>query len=84
MEYVDGDTLATIRVQKPNRVLEAEDLLGAVEQIVSALTYAHEHGQIVHRDLKPANLMMDGRFRFKITDFGIARSISEIPNHPIL
>jgi len=45
--------------------------------MVSALEYAHDHGLIVHRDLKPSNLMVDSRSRLKITDFGIARSISD-------
>jgi len=45
--------------------------------MVSALEYAHDHGLIVHRDLKPSNLMVDSRSRLKITDFGIARSLSD-------
>jgi serine/threonine protein kinase len=77
MEYVDGPTLSALRVDQPNRVFEAEELLPWVEQICEALQYAHEHARIVHRDIKPANLMLNSRGELKVADFGIARSLSD-------
>jgi serine/threonine protein kinase len=40
-----------------------------------ALEYAHSLG-IIHRDIKPANLMIDGAGKLWITDFGLARTVS--------
>jgi serine/threonine-protein kinase len=37
----------------------------------AGLAAAHEHG-VLHRDLKPGNIMLDGRGRVRITDFGLA------------
>jgi serine/threonine protein kinase len=77
MEYVDGPTLSALRVEQPNRVFEPAVLLPWVEQICSALEYAHGHAKIVHRDIKPANLMLNGKGESKVADFGIARSLSD-------
>ena len=77
MEQVDGPTLSALRVEQPNRVFEAEELLPWVDQICEGLQYAHEHARIVHRDIKPANLMLNSRRDLKIADFGIARSLSD-------
>jgi parallel beta-helix repeat protein len=77
MEYVDGPTLSALRVQRPKKVFEPEELAPWMKQLGEALGYAHERAQVVHRDLKPANIMLNSRGEVKITDFGIARSVSD-------
>jgi serine/threonine protein kinase len=77
MEYVDGATLSALRIERPNRVFEVDELSPIIEQACEALTYAHTRAAIVHRDLKPTNLMLNSRGVLKVTDFGIARSLSD-------
>ena len=77
MEFVDGQTLASMRVAKENKIFEVADLSVWVRQLCEALDYAHHRAKLVHRDLKPANLMINQQEDLKVTDFGIARSISD-------
>lgn len=77
MEFVDGDTLSNLRLEKPHNVFETSELERYVEQLCAALDYAHTRAQIVHRDLKPANLMVNSRGDLKVTDFGISRSLTD-------
>jgi tRNA A-37 threonylcarbamoyl transferase component Bud32 len=73
-EYVDGETLkALIRRGGPLEITEA--IAYAIE-IARALGAAHEH-QIVHRDVKPQNVLLTAEGTAKITDFGIARTLTE-------
>ena len=77
MEYIDGKTLAALRIDKESRVFEVDELTPWMAQACQALFYAHEEVKVVHRDLKPANLMLTSRGQLKIADFGIARSVSD-------
>ena len=45
-------------------------------EISSALAYATDSG-LVHRDVKPENIFVDQMGRFKLGDFGIARTIEK-------
>lgn len=77
MEFVDGDTLARLRVRQPNKVFEPRQVARWVAQMLEGLSYAHRSGKIVHRDLKPPNLIINSQGDLKIMDFGIARSIQD-------
>ncbi len=77
MEYVDGNTLATLRVEKEQKVFEPDELSGWTSQLCDALDYAHNQARIVHRDLKPANLMVNRSGDLKVSDFGIARNLGD-------
>ena len=76
MEYVDGPTLAGLRLEQPGRVLSWEFLCPLVQQLCAALDYAHGE-KVIHRDLKPANVMVDSKGRLKLADFGIAATVSD-------
>ncbi len=74
LEYVDGETLkARIRREGP---LEVTQAIAYAIEIARALGAAHER-MIVHRDVKPQNVLLSEEGGAKITDFGIARSLTE-------
>lgn len=77
MEYVDGATLSALRVEREAKIFKVAELQPLAAQFCHALEYAHTRARIVHRDLKPANLMVNASAQLKITDFGIARSLSD-------
>jgi formylglycine-generating enzyme required for sulfatase activity len=77
MEYVDGESLAKRKAAAPGHCLTVEELAPLVAQLCAALDYAHGEAKVVHRDLKPANLLVTGDGKVKVTDFGIARSLTD-------
>jgi len=76
MPYVQGQSLRN-RLNR-ERELPISDAVRLLIEIVDGLAHAHEHG-VVHRDMKPDNVMLSGRHAL-ITDFGVARAVSEATN----
>ncbi len=71
MEFLDGEPLdKIIRLQEPPHLGARLDI---IEQVCSALAYAHLQG-IIHRDVKPANVIVQRDGLVKLLDFGIART----------
>lgn len=75
MEYIDGEDLAAL-LRRIGR-LPPDKALEIARQMCAGLAAAHDHG-IIHRDMKPANIMLDGRGRVRITDFGLAAAAAEL------
>ena len=75
MEYVDGEDLASL-LKRIGR-LPPDKALDISRELCAGIAAAHERG-VLHRDLKPANVMVDGRGRARITDFGLAVAAGEV------
>jgi serine/threonine-protein kinase len=74
MEYVQGQDLKTlIRQQGQLGVGEALDI---AIQISAGVGHAHKAG-VIHCDVKPQNVLVTRDGRAMVTDFGIARALSE-------
>jgi serine/threonine protein kinase len=71
MQFLEGQTVS--------QILEAEGPLpisrvqAIIEQIASALNYAHARG-FVHRDVKPSNIIVADDGRATLTDFGLVKA----------
>jgi serine/threonine-protein kinase len=75
MEFIDGDDLSSL-LRRIGR-LPHDKAVEIARQLCAGLHAIHQVG-VLHRDLKPANVIIDGRGRARITDFGIADFESEL------
>jgi len=73
MEFLDGEDLD--KYCRKNNLLPIRKILDIIAETADALEYAHSNG-VIHRDIKPANIMLLRSGRIKVTDFGIAKSMS--------
>jgi basic membrane protein A len=71
MRYLEGGTLKDVLARGRLTIHESIEIM---EQVCSALGYAHRQG-VIHRDVKPANIMIDSEGAVYLTDFGIAKVV---------
>jgi len=72
MPYVEGGTLREYLLKRKRLTLE--EAASFVDQIASALQYAHDHG-VVHRDVKPSNILLRRDGYAYLVDFGLAKAM---------
>jgi serine/threonine-protein kinase len=73
MPFVEGHSLRD-KLAKEGE-LPIGEAVRILRDVVDALTEAHAHG-VVHRDIKPENILLHGRHAL-VTDFGVAKAVSE-------
>lgn len=70
MEYAPRGSL--VQIHPRDTVLQFDIIISYINQISSALQYAHDH-KLVHRDVKPQNMLMKQNGDILLSDFGIAQ-----------
>ena len=74
MEYVHG---VNLRYEMNTQgTFSVRDTLRLLAETLDGLSSAHQAG-VVHRDIKPENILINDRGHVQITDFGLARAISQ-------
>jgi len=75
MGYIEGQTLEDWILA--GRIFNVENAMWFMRQAVAALEYA-SRSNIIHLDVKPANFMVDADNVVMLTDFGLARKMTEV------
>lgn len=73
-EVVHGPTLKEFI--RDNHPVEIPEAIRISEMTLRGMRHAHNAG-IIHRDIKPQNILMNEAQQIKITDFGIAKALSD-------
>jgi serine/threonine protein kinase len=74
-DYITGRTLQSLLRQRREPITPMESL-EYLRPLAAGLYFAHREG-VAHRDLKPSNILLDANGHLYITDFGIARILSD-------
>src|SRR5205823_2053636 len=75
MEYQSGDSLKELITR--SAPLPTDTAVSIAAQILAGVEYAHRSG-LIHRDIKPQNVLITQDGGVKVTDFGIAKSVSDL------
>jgi len=73
MPLVEGESLRSRLDQQGE--LPVPEAARLFREVADALAYAHREG-VMHRDIKPDNILLSHRHAM-VTDFGVARAVSE-------
>ena len=73
LPYIEGESLRE-RLSREGE-LPVTEVVRILHDVLDALAYAHDRG-VLHRDIKPDNVMLSGRHAL-VTDFGVAKAVSE-------
>lgn len=78
MEYINGTNLQQrlVDLDKKGERLSITQIGSIINDIAGALDYAHSKGML-HRDVKPSNILLDSNDKAYLTDFGIAKILSD-------
>ena len=80
MPFIEGESLRA-KLERENE-LPVDETIRILKDVLDALQYAHAH-QLVHRDIKPDNVLITGRHAV-VTDFGVAKAVSDSGGDPTL
>lgn len=74
MQFIDGESLSA-RIES-NKPIPVATIIDYAKQICRGLRYAHSM-DVIHRDIKPGNVLIDKAGVVRLTDFGIAKLVSQ-------
>eukprot|EP00349_Pseudokeronopsis_sp_Brazil_P009621 CAMPEP_0202970246 /NCGR_PEP_ID=MMETSP1396-20130829/16234_1 /ASSEMBLY_ACC=CAM_ASM_000872 /TAXON_ID= /ORGANISM="Pseudokeronopsis sp., Strain Brazil" /LENGTH=125 /DNA_ID=CAMNT_0049698637 /DNA_START=810 /DNA_END=1188 /DNA_ORIENTATION=+ len=76
MEYLPGGSIQSmLETYGP---FDEEVIRNFTRQLLKGLSYLHSK-HVIHADLKGANILFDGKGNIKLSDFGAARNIENLP-----
>lgn len=75
MEHISGESLKEYIVR--SAPMPIDTAISIATQMLAGLEYAHRSG-LIHRDIKPQNVLITPQGTVKVTDFGIAKSVSDL------
>ena len=76
MDFVEGESLADI-LKRSGRPFDENTVTGILKQMLEALgSIHHQVPSLCHLDIKPANIMVDGKGKAVLIDFGASKYVA--------